>query len=74
MLFNTLGSPMTSSKPTSPTSPSQAPRPLILFVGDEDEEDLKRDVEVKFDSLKPGSPKLEESFKPTLTPGNLIST
>ena len=71
MLFDTSGSPIAASKPTSPTSPSQAPRPLILFEGDEEEEDLKRGyVGVKFDSLEPVSPKLEDSLKPTLTPGN----
>lgn len=62
---------MASEKLQSPLSPSRAPKPLILFKGDEEEEDVKsEDLGGKYDIHELSSPKLDECyFRPTLTPG-----
>ena len=62
---------MASANLKSPLSPSRAPKPLILFKGDEEEEDLKsEDLGGNYGIQGSSSPKLDECyFRPTLTPG-----
>ena len=62
---------MSSEKLQSPLSPSRAPKPLILFKGDEEDEELKsEDFGGKSGIQESSSPKLDECyFRPTLTPG-----
>ena len=60
---------MTSVKTLSPSSPSQLPRPLVLFKeyeGDEEEELKSGDICESYGGELLGSPKLDERYlKPT---------